>query len=201
MQDKDHQNRSSVGFVAGIIAAMITTGTVTTWWAVHTLTNSTDINNPILKESPFNQSSTTEQSARVYWLEKEGDELQLKETPLTLSKSLTEQQVLETAINKLISETQNLENRTTIPAETKLLSLKLNQQDIHLNLSSEFTTGGGSASMTGRLAQLLYTATSLDPDSQVWVSIEGKPLELLGGEGLMIKQPITRRWFEENFEL
>lgn len=201
MQDNNRQNRSSIGFIAGIIAAMLTTGTVATWWAVHTLTKSTDTPIPTPTESPITQPSDTEQRGQVYWLDATGDRLKLEETPLSLQKSLTEEEVLETAVQRLLSGPEGSENDTTIPPETKLLSLKLDKDGVHLNLSSEFTTGGGSASMMGRLGQLLYTATSVNSDAKVWLSINGEPLEVLGGEGLMIEQPMTRQWFTENFEL
>ncbi len=199
MQDNNRQNRSSIGFIAGIIAAMLTTGTVVTWWAVHTLTKSTDTPTPT--ENPVSQPSDTEQRGQVYWLDATGDRLKLEESPLSLQKSLSDQEVVETAVTRLLSGPESSENDTTIPPDTKLLSLKLDKEGVHLNLSSEFTTGGGSASMMGRLGQLLYTATSVNPDAKVWLSIDGEPLELLGGEGLMIEQPMTRQWFDKNFEL
>ncbi|MEW5861695.1 MAG: spore germination protein, partial [Cyanobacteriota bacterium] len=59
----------------------------------------------------------------------------------------------------------------------------------------------GSASMTGRVAQILYTATSINPNTNVWIDVEGKRLEVLGGEGLVIDQPLTRQNFEKNFDL
>ncbi|MDJ0599232.1 MAG: GerMN domain-containing protein [Crocosphaera sp.] len=201
MHNNNRQNRSSIGFIAGIIAAMLTTGTVATWWAINSLTKSPIPITPTPTESPVTQPSETEKRGQIYWLDATGDRLKLEESPLTLQKSLTDQEVLETAVKDLLSGPQNAENDTTIPPDTKLLSLKLDDKGVHLDLSSQFTTGGGSASMIGRLAQLLYTATSLDPNAKVWLSIDGEPLELLGGEGLMIEQPMTRQWFEENFEL
>jgi len=41
--------------------------------------------------------------------------------------------------------------------------------------------------MSSRVAQVLYTATSLQPNARS-VDIEGKPLEFLGGEGLLLEQ-------------
>ncbi|MDJ0579700.1 GerMN domain-containing protein [Crocosphaera sp.] len=201
MQDHERQHRSSTGFIAGIFAAMVTAGTVSTWWAIRSLSNYTDIPAPTPRESPISQPSAKKGQAQVYWLDSRDDLLQLQESPLTFSKSLTEQEILETAVKDLLSGPQSSEHNTTIPPNTRLLSLKLEDNGVLIDLSSEFTTGGGSASMKGRLAQLLYTATSLHGKGQVWLSVEGEPLKLLGGEGLMVEQPMTRGWFEENFEL
>lgn len=200
MRDNDSQQRSSIGFIAGIIAAVLVTGSATAWWAIHTLTNSPD-QTPTTTQTPATQNQDTLERAQVYWLETTGDRLKLQSSPLTVQKSATDQDVIKTAIENLLSGPATASNETTIPPGTKLLDLKLEKQNLHLNLSSEFTTGGGSASMIGRLAQLLYTATSLDENTKVWLLIDGQPLEVLGGEGLMIEQPMTRQWFDENFEL
>ncbi len=82
-----------------------------------------------------------------------------------------------------------------------MLSLKIENNEIHVNLSENFTGGGGSASMVGRVGQVVYTATTLDPNAKVYLEINGKPLEVLGGEGVEIEQPLTRKTFQENYPL
>jgi spore germination protein GerM len=127
--------------------------------------------------------------------------VKLAAVPVLAQKSASDRDVLETALKRLLEGSQSVTYTTTIPSGTKLLSLKLAKDGIHLDLSQAFTTGGGSESMIGRLAQLLYTATSLDPKARVWIDVEGQPLEVLGGEGLMVDRPMTRQEFEENFQL
>jgi germination protein M len=48
---------------------------------------------------------------------------------------------------------------TTVPAGTQLLGLSITNGVATVDLSSEFETGGGSASVLGRLGQVVYTLT------------------------------------------
>jgi hypothetical protein len=55
--------------------------------------------------------------------------------------------------------------------------------------------------MMSRVTQVLYTATSQNPGARVWISVEGRALEVLGGEGLILDQPLTRASFVPSFQL
>jgi spore germination protein GerM len=113
------------------------------------------------------------------------------------------QSILKGAMQQLLqgANTSDSETFSTIPRQTALLGLRVESDGVHVNLSQEYTSGGGSASMKGRLAQVIYTATSLDPNTSVWIDVEGKPLEVLGGEGVTVSQPMTRQEFDQNFPL
>ena len=202
----------SIGFTLGIITAIMIAGTGAAWWAFQSLTSSPTrspnietVNPSPIPEKPKvvqnPQSNLIQSQAKVYWLSPKSDNLDFVATSVSVQKSANKDQVLQTALEQLLSQTPNIPASTAIPSGTQLLSLKVNSQGVYLNLSATFTQGGGSESMAGRLGQILYTASSLDPNMPVWISVEGKPLETLGGEGLMIDQPITRQWFKENFEM
>lgn len=90
---------------------------------------------------------------------------------------------------------------STIPVGTKLLSTKIMADGIHIDLSKEFTEGFGATSMMGRLGQVVYTATSQNPDAPVWITVEGKKLEVLGDVGVEIRQPITRQTYNQDFPI
>jgi len=201
MVKQQREQRISVGVAAGIAAVAVAAGGGAAWWHWHSTQTST-VNTPEttrIKPTPSPLLST-EQKAAVYWLQATGSSLKLVPTTITTTADQPST-ALEAAFNSLLAGPKDQAVSTTIPKGTKLLGLKTEQDGVHVNLSKEFTTGGGSASMIGRVAQVIYTATSMQPTAQVWIEVEGKPLEVLGGEGLELQQPLTRQSFQENFTL
>lgn len=75
---------------------------------------------------------------------------------------------------------------TTVPAGTRVLGAELADGLLTVDLSREFTSGGGTASMIGRLNQLYYTLSQPGDVDAVSVRVEGRPLTVLGGEGIMV---------------
>ena len=203
-KNNNNNNRLSLGVIAGITIAALVVGGGASWLAYRTLTASQTPPQPTVTPADPSaaQTPSQEQGAQIYWLSDINGRMQLSPTSIGLEKSTSEQESLEMAFEQLLTGPKNSSEMTTIPEGTKLLSLTTQKDGVHINLSQEFTAGGGSASMTGRLAQIVYTASSVDPQTQVWIDVEGKPLELLGeGEGLIVDRPMTRELFEENFEL
>jgi spore germination protein GerM len=141
-----------------------------------------------------------EQSVQIYWLKTVGDKIELAPAPVSLSDAQPNV-VLKDAFEKMLQGSTDPALTSTIPADTKLQKLEIQSDGIHVDLSQEFTAGGGSTSMMGRVAQVIYTATTLDPNAAVWISVDEQPLDVLGGEGLVIDQPMTRQAFDQNFAL
>jgi spore germination protein GerM len=130
-----------------------------------------------------------------YLIESRGNRFVAVPVPV---KAKNSEEAIATALKDIITEKKdNL--YSAIPENTQILDLAIVNNDIRLNLSKEFTKGGGSASMKGRLVQLLYTATSLNPSANLFLSIDGKPLEDLGGEGLEVSQPLRRQDYSLEF--
>jgi spore germination protein GerM len=106
--------------------------------------------------------------------------------------------LLSSAFTRLFNNGQN----ASVPANTRLLSLQVKQEGVYVDLSREFTSGGGSASMINRVTQVVYTATSLNPNAQVYISVEGSKLDEdnpLAGEGLMVSYPTSRMQVSQDF--
>jgi spore germination protein GerM len=157
----------------------------------------------IVGQKPSTVAPATTGKVKVFWLD-DKDGKKIKIAPQERIARATPQDrdglVKESLIVLLASAGKEGKQTSTIPAGTKLLSSNIKQDGLHIDLSKEFIQGGGSTSMQGRVAQILYTATNQTPDIPVWISVEGKQLETLGGEGVEIKQPLTRQSFQQEFK-
>lgn len=150
-----------------------------------------------IKSEPL---AVTEKTVEVYWVKDTATGISLASSPVKIKEIDEPEAILRAAFDLLLSRPENTYVVSAIPEGTKVQALTVENNGVYIDLSEEFTYGGGSASMIGRLGQVIYTASSLEPDVKVWIFVEGKPLEMLGSEGLEVSQPITRQNFQQEFQ-
>lgn len=78
---------------------------------------------------------------------------------------------------------------TEIPRSTKLLYVKETPIKVIVNVSSDFEFGGGGDSLYTRMYQVIKTANR-NTKKPVYLYIDGRQASVIGGEGLMLKQPL-----------
>ena len=85
---------------------------------------------------------------------------------------------------------------TLIPAGTKLLSVTVTGREVRVDLTGVFASGGGSMSVLGRLAQMVFTLTQFEGIDTVRFSLDGEPITQITGEGLSV-DGVTRATFTD----
>lgn len=205
MQDRN-KNRLSLTVIAAITGLILAAGAGVAWWTKSNL-NKVEVEranpNPIESQTkaPIPEAITQERVVSICWLNPTGDRIELVGNKMTFQKSVKPATVLKTALETLLAQPPaGAEYTTAIPPGTKLLNLTTDDRGIHINLSREFVSGGGSASMSSRLAQIIYTASNSSDREPLWINVEGKPLQNLGEEGIVVSQPMTKEEFKNNFE-
>lgn len=79
-----------------------------------------------------------------------------------------------------------------VPADTRVREAELDDGRLRVDLHHAFAEGGGSASMRGRLQQVQWTLTQPAGVEEVVLELDGRPLTVLGGEGVMVARPWRR---------
>jgi spore germination protein GerM len=87
--------------------------------------------------------------------------------------------------------------QSVIPAGTELHGVTISGGVATVDLSAAFGSGGGSLSMQGRVAQVVYTLTQFPTVTGVTFELDGVPAMTLGGEGLVLDHPQTRADWED----
>ena len=148
--------------------------------------------------------STPEQTqVEVYYIASSAISARLQDKKVSVKNDVPDK-ILQSAFEHLLDQPSQESLKSTIPQGTKLYSINSQDNEVYVNLSQEFTTGGGSESMTCRLGQVIYTATSLNNEANVWIKVEGKLLPMLGGEGVIVHDedlstPLTRQAFRDHY--
>jgi spore germination protein GerM len=203
MKDQQGSNRISSGTIAAVSAVVVAVGGGVAWFTSHSSNTPTPSNPSGRIEQPAQPSTrqpSNEQTPNVYWLRPTDKNITLVPQPVKVA-SIRPNQPLEAAFQSLLAGPTEGTDSTTIPKGTKLLGLKAENDEVHVNLSEDFTSGGGSTSMMGRVGQVVYTATTLNPKAKVYIDVNGKPLDVLGGEGVELQQPLTRENFQKDYPL
>lgn len=103
---------------------------------------------------------------------------------------------LRFAITELLAGPTAEEKRqgfySEIPAGTELLDITEQSGTVRINLSSQFTEGGGSNTMEQRFEQIRDTAYSVESSQTLSIAVEGEELVTLGGEGLEVQESLKR---------
>lgn len=228
MAYKDKLRQIPLGIVAGLATLVLASGGSVAWFTWRALNPTPPVaefpsidleTDPLLTvpdptvptqtaeqpvvQDPATQPAPVELTGQVYWLKDDGTSFELVAQSVSIAADASPSDRVAAVFGNLLSKPgdPSQEAFTTIPEQTQLLSASVKSDGVHVDLSGDFETGGGSAAMIGRLGQVIYTATAFDPAAPVWLSVEGKPLTLLGGEGLEVSQPMTRSNFDAGFQL
>jgi spore germination protein GerM len=114
----------------------------------------------------------------------------------TVTRAVDSPEVATNAIKALIAGPTAAEADTelssSIPKDTLLLGLTIDNGLATIDLSREFEVGGGSFNILSRLAQVVYTLTQFPTVDQVLFHIDGQPVDVFSGEGVVLGDPVTR---------
>ncbi len=139
--------------------------------------------------TPYEQSTIPADAVAVFFSKYQGSQ-SIVESVIRKFPDAKTTQPLQFALSELLKgpnpEEKSQGFYSEIPKGTKLLGVKTTPAAITVDLSSQFTGGGGSTSITQRFEELKRTVKSVDTQHEVTITVEGKPLETLGGEGLEV---------------
>jgi spore germination protein GerM len=135
-------------------------------------------------------------TVKIFLLDKAGTIRSVNRT----CDSSVESSCLAYAVKELVMSPSKWEKSkgltSEIPQNTKILSIRESSGNVLVDLSSDFEAGGGAESIYMRVKQVIKTVNA-NTSSPVYLYINGKQANVIGGEGIMVKQPLNERSLDE----
>lgn len=152
-----------------------------------------------LEESPPETDIKSEEYINVYFIGKnEHQEEVYKAVKRVYNKDIDGSKVkfsVYSLINGPKPEEQKRGIYTEIPHDSQVISIREYNDKVIVNLNSSFVQGGGADSLYKRLYQLIKTV-KLNTLLPVYLYIDGQRADVVGGEGIMITQPLSNSSLE-----
>ena len=102
---------------------------------------------------------------------------------------------LEYAIRELLKgatkEEQEKGIYSEIPNDAKLIGVSTYPDKIIINFNSKFVRGGGTTTIINRIKQLKKTVDDQSGRKPIYLQVEGKQVEYIGGDGVYLEQPLN----------
>jgi hypothetical protein len=109
--------------------------------------------------------------------------------------------VATAAVNALLAGPTRVEQASgissAIPLGTRLLGVSVRNGVGTVDLTSEFESGGGSLWMQMRLGQVVYTLTQFQTVKAVRFELDGRPVNVFSGEGIVLDHPVGRSDYKD----
>ena len=79
-----------------------------------------------------------------------------------------------------------------VPKNVQIMGIVESDKKIIIDISGNIQNGGGADSLYSRFKQVIKTALANgSPKKPIYLYIDGKQAEVIGGEGIMITQPLS----------
>ncbi len=157
--------------------------------------NSETVKKPTV--SPKTDKTTEKNVVDIYFLALDADDNGIYKK--VQRENNTQENDLKFAINELLKGPNIVEKSfgaySEIPKTTKLLGVKSTGNKVVIDLSSDFQYGGGTDSVYSRMMQLIKTAVN-NTDKKVYLHLDGRQVSIIGGEGIMVSQPLSEKSLE-----
>ena len=103
---------------------------------------------------------------------------------------------LKSLVNGPSAKEKNLGVHTEVPAGTRLISITETPSKVAINLRDECERGDDTDGRYKRLFQLIKTSKK-NSNLPIYLQLNGKQVDVIGGEGIMINQPLTEDFANE----
>jgi len=81
---------------------------------------------------------------------------------------------------------------TEIPVGARLIRVEESEDEVLIDVSPQYLTGAGSATMQLRYLQLFKTLKKIAPNKKLYLHVDGKSIKTIGQEGLEVTQPLSK---------